>query len=205
MSRFCNTCRTEKPTADFYQSYKTQCRACLKAKALKTRDEKRRYLAEWRRRNPGAHAAWYQKNKTRKRDYWKKWREANKEHCRAEYRRWAKANPDRINALIAKRTAARIKATPSWANHDAIRAIYREALRLTRETGVRHEVDHVVPLRSSVVCGLHVEANLQILTSAANKAKSNQLHAAQSSIPACSAPRSSDFANCVTTSFEVGP
>ncbi|MES2511825.1 MAG: hypothetical protein V4625_18015 [Pseudomonadota bacterium] len=64
-------------------------------------------------------------------------------------------------------------ATPAWANEKAIKAIYAEAKRLTNETGIPHEVDHVVPIQGSKVCGLHVEHNLQILT----KAKNVQKHA----------------------------
>jgi 5-methylcytosine-specific restriction endonuclease McrA len=71
--------------------------------------------------------------------------------------------------------AMKRQATPTWANSEAIKAVYLEALRLTERTGVKHDVDHIVPLNSPIVCGLHVEANLQILTSTANKKKRNHL------------------------------
>jgi hypothetical protein len=63
------------------------------------------------------------------------------------------------------------QATPAWANRSAIQAIYREAARITKETGVPHHVDHIVPLRGKDVCGLHVENNLQILTAIENSRK----------------------------------
>ncbi|MBM3105766.1 hypothetical protein IIE18_11500 [Pseudomonas sp. V1] len=62
-------------------------------------------------------------------------------------------------------------ATPSWANHVAIQAIYTEARRLSVETGVLHEVDHIVPIQGNKVCGLHVDYNLQILTKIDNLQK----------------------------------
>jgi 5-methylcytosine-specific restriction endonuclease McrA len=130
--------------------------------------------AQWKEAHPGAHKQWYDENRDWKRQYFQQWRQANAERVKQGYRTWAKANKARINALIAKRNAIKLKATPPWADHSAIRAIYKEASRLTAETGIRHEVDHVVPLRHPRVCGLHVAANMQILTSDENKRKSNQ-------------------------------
>lgn len=70
-----------------------------------------------------------------------------------------------------KRRAALKIATPSWADHGAIEAFYVEARRLTDETGILHEVDHIVPIQGKRVCGLHVEANIQILTKIDNVKK----------------------------------
>jgi 5-methylcytosine-specific restriction endonuclease McrA len=58
-----------------------------------------------------------------------------------------------------------------------MRTVYKEAARLTGATGIRHEVDHIIPLRHPRICGLHIPANLQILTSDQNKRKSNQFQA----------------------------
>lgn len=63
---------------------------------------------------------------------------------------------------------------PPWADGRAIRAIYAEAERLTRETGEQHHVDHVIPLKGVYVSGLHVETNLSVLRAADNIRKSNR-------------------------------
>ena len=62
---------------------------------------------------------------------------------------------------------------PSWANTEAINQIYLEARRLTNETGIKHEVDHIIPLNHTLVCGLHCQQNLQILTKQQNQHKTN--------------------------------
>jgi hypothetical protein len=39
---------------------------------------------------------------------------------------------------------------------------------------LNHDVDHIVPLTSKFVCGLHCEANLQYLPSRVNQSKKNR-------------------------------
>ena len=63
----------------------------------------------------------------------------------------------------------------AWSDLEAIEAIYAKARHLTKVTGVRHEVDHYYPLRGKLVSGLHVETNLQILTSLENQIKGTSL------------------------------
>lgn len=70
-------------------------------------------------------------------------------------------------ARNAKRRAAKLNATPSWANLDLIKEIYKNA------EGAH--VDHIIPLINEYVCGLHVENNLQYLTPKENSKKSNKL------------------------------
>lgn len=66
--------------------------------------------------------------------------------------------------------------TPPWANKKAIAAIYAEARRRTRETGVEHHVDHVIPLRGRTVSGLHVETNLRVVEAVINRRKHNRFN-----------------------------
>lgn len=73
-----------------------------------------------------------------------------------------------------KRRVTKIQRTPSWANQEAIRAFYEEAIRLKRETGVEHHVDHIIPLQGELVSGLHVENNLQVLPWRENVMKRNR-------------------------------
>ena len=60
-----------------------------------------------------------------------------------------------------------------WADRDRIKAIYAEARFLTRTTGVRHVVDHIIPLCRTDVCGLTVPDNLRVITYKQNAAESN--------------------------------
>ena len=166
----CSKCRMVKPLAEFgvRKASPDGCAYLCEPCAAQ-------HCADWRTKNPGAFEEWYQNNKDDRAEYWQRWYEGNKEHRSASYARWAKENSHIINALIAKRTAKKLQATPLWANEEAIKAIYAEAARRTRETGIRHEVDHIYPLQSDIVCGLHCEANLQILTKVDNIRKGNRM------------------------------
>ena len=116
--------------------------------------------------------AWSAKND--RTEYQREWYAKNRDAQSGRYAAWVKENPHKKNALIAKRRAAKKNATPPWANLAAIAAFYEKAARLTRETGVRHEVDHIIPLQGKFVCGLHHEGNLQILTRSENARKRNK-------------------------------
>lgn len=74
------------------------------------------------------------------------------------------------------RQAAKRNRTPKWLTKEEraqMAEMYKQARRLTKETGVRHVVDHIIPLRGELVSGLHCLSNLQILTETENRQKSN--------------------------------
>lgn len=175
MQRHCNACGLDKGAGEFYPSVKTRCRDCCKAKALLKRPERLQYLKNWRASHHDAFKSYYAANKARRAAYWREWYEANKQKRAMSYAAWAKTNKHVVNALIAKRTAAKRHADVSWADTSAIKNIYAMAARLTKETGIAHEVDHIYPLQGEHVSGLHCEANLQVLTKTENIIKSNKM------------------------------
>ena len=71
-------------------------------------------------------------------------------------------------------TAKKLNATPSWADLKAMEIIYERARDETQVTGVVMHVDHIVPLVSDIVCGLHVPWNLEVITGKANLSKGNR-------------------------------
>jgi 5-methylcytosine-specific restriction endonuclease McrA len=88
------------------------------------------------------------------------------------------ANPELYKALTSVRKRRHRNATPPWVTKEQklqIRQLYLEAQRLTKLTGERYVVDHIVPLLNDSVCGLHVPWNLRVMTQEENLRKSNKL------------------------------
>lgn len=81
---------------------------------------------------------------------------------------WKKANPGTANANNARYRALMAQATPTWSETVEIAQLYREGARLDMH------VDHMLPINSDWVCGLHVLCNLQLLPGPANVRKSNR-------------------------------
>jgi hypothetical protein len=129
----------------------------------------------WREANREAHRAsvleWQKKNKDRVNQRCKDWRERNKLRRAESVKSWNERNQDKRAAAVARRRAKLV--TPIWANKSEINKFYAEAKRLERETGIKHHVDHIVPLNSELVCGLHVEWNLQVIPAKENVLKRN--------------------------------
>ena len=100
------------------------------------------------------------------------WYAANKDRAAEHKARWKKLNPERHKAFAAagsaRRRAQKFRATPPWANHDRIADIYKDAAYR------QMDVDHIVPLQSKLVCGLHWEGNMQVLTRSQNASKRNR-------------------------------
>ena len=87
-------------------------------------------------------------------------------------------NPEYYKALTSVRKRRHRSATPKWlgsAEKILMRQLYLKAQELTKLTGVRYVVDHIVPLINPDVCGLHVPWNLRVMTQEENLKKSNKL------------------------------
>lgn len=95
------------------------------------------------------------------------WKSRNRESPRETLRKHYIANKSQYRAKDALRRANELRATPAWADKEAIKAIYAACPK-------GYHVDHIVPLKGKNVCGLHVAENLQILPAAENIRKNNK-------------------------------
>lgn len=190
----CPRCGETKSLSDFHacrrkkDGRQPRCKACACALRAQWRDRQgqlpenkaaaRERTKKWREQNPerwrASNKKWCEANAERQRDGVRRFRVRNPNYERDRYA----ASPGLCAAYAAARRARVIKATPPWANQEAIFAFYEKAKRHTVETGVPHHVDHIIPLRGKNVCGLHVETNLQILTGSENSRKGNRFVAA---------------------------
>jgi hypothetical protein len=129
-------------------------------------------LARWRIANPTRlknGMRQYCKNNSAKINGMKRnYYAANKEKIKGIKRKWRASNPSKSNFITAQYRAQKISATPTWACKETMREFYAEAVY----QGMH--VDHIVPLRSRKVCGLHWEGNMQLLISQENVVKGNQ-------------------------------
>jgi len=152
------------------------CIECMKAEWVDAATKRGDYFAAYNRRKSVKEAKhdWYLENREqvmaaaktcpieKKREYQAKWKANNKTWVRADTK--------------ARRRKHR-EATPPWLTpkqKSEIRQLYQIAITMTQTTGEQYVVDHIVPLRSDIVCGLHVAWNLRVITRAENLQKSNK-------------------------------
>ena len=96
------------------------------------------------------------------------YREQNKEKIKTTIKNWYNKNYHRYLIAKAKRRAIQLQAIPKFANLNKIREIYKNCPK-------GYHVDHIIPLNNPIVCGLHVEWNLQYLSAKDNCSKGNKL------------------------------
>ena len=117
---------------------------------------------------------YHQENKDKIAIVKKQWRLENLEHRKQYDDMYWRNNKDYVYSKNAKRRARLLQALVPWADFEKIRAIYAECIKISKETGIAHHVDHIIPLQSKYICGLHVETNLQILPWYENLTKLNK-------------------------------
>jgi len=105
------------------------------------------------------------------------WYAKNTEYHNEYMRKHSKENRWIYNNRDARRRAAELKATPSWANLEQIERIYKLRKKVSDKTGVEHHVDHIIPLQGESICGLHVESNLAVVPARMNLSKGNSFGA----------------------------
>lgn len=54
--------------------------------------------------------------------------------------------------------------------------MHEKRIELEELTGIKWNIDHIVPLKNDLVCGLHCIDNFQLLTKDENLSKSNKFN-----------------------------
>lgn len=181
LNKVCRSCGCSLPLASFCKNKQTKdglscyCRECSRQKYQefcslnpeKIREVSAKTREKTREKRNAYQRAWHARNKEKEREY----RIRNKQSLlekSAEFYRLNKGRYD-SNASIKRRKAQ----TPPWANQDEIKLIYQAARDRSRSSGTPHEVDHIVPLLSKFVCGLHCEDNLRVIPRTLNRYKAS--------------------------------
>jgi hypothetical protein len=103
--------------------------------------------------------------------YAREWNQANREKNNAYDRKERFLHPGISTARSGFRRAHRIQATPRWLTKEQ----KQEMKQFYVDCPKGYHVDHIYPLKSNIVCGLHVPWNLQYLSASENLIKGNKV------------------------------
>ena len=171
--KICACCRVAQPLTNFGKKANQKdglhynCRGCRKV------ESDRRYKAKADAIKQVAIAYYFnnlEKAKEQRRAYYFG---AYKEKALQNTRAWKKRNPADVNYYTQTRRANMKRRTPIWADKAAIREVYHLRDRLTKQTGILHHVDHIIPLRGELVSGFHCASNLRVVPAQENYVKNN--------------------------------
>jgi len=175
--KLCASCKVNQPTSNFRWAktrFESWCKKC-----------KSKHKKEWYRKNreyaiaeaTKYHYASYTEKREHKVKKAVEWVKNNPEKYKVNAKKCYEKTKLKRFAYQALARAKRRNAVPKWFNSikEDVQKIYKEARTKTLETGIPHEVDHIIPLVSDYVCGLHVPNNLRVITRYENRSKQNKL------------------------------
>jgi len=187
MIKVCNKCKATKSISNFHRNKKmtdghiNTCKECVK---IYTRNynliNPKKGVSKWAKNNPDKmrehRQKWVKNNKKKNIQSKKKYKSNNKEKCSKQNSEYAKANRDKCNKSTANYRAQKLKATPILNEFDSfiVEELYNLSKLRQTSTGVKMHVDHIVPLVSKKVCGLHNVHNLCVISAQANQSKNNR-------------------------------
>lgn len=173
--KVCTKCETEKNLNDFYNKKGGRLGKCAYCKKCWKQDCKKHHSNHKKERNDKRHAYFLanaEKEKARK----QLWTLAHREEINLKVNERRKKIPGGRNYENASRRTSLLDRFPEWADVKEIKTVYKQAVNMTRETGIMHHVDHIIPLKGKLVSGLHVHYNLQILPAKDNVSKGNKFN-----------------------------
>ena len=184
---YCKQCRREQASlskeklAEYRRKYYADNKEEIKNSNKKYYEQNREKILEYQKQYAANNEEkltrymreYYEKNKEQVASQQHQYYLSNKDSIRKRMRTYQQENNEAILARSAERRANKLQATPSWADKQSILGMYVLA-DLFSKTGVKMHVDHIIPLKSDKVCGLHCEDNLQLLPASDNIAKGNR-------------------------------
>jgi 5-methylcytosine-specific restriction endonuclease McrA len=156
---------------------KGACVECLKVEWEQGNTTRAEYFRQYNKSDAGEEAKqrYYEKNRAQVIARAQARPTAEKQAYKSKYKQ---SNPDLYKTLTSFRRRRFRDATPPWLTRkqkSEIRQLYQVAITMSKTTGERYVVDHIIPLRSDEVCGLHVPWNLRVTTQEENLKKSNKV------------------------------
>lgn len=185
-TKTCTKCGEDKPLTEYYKD-KTKkmgvspaCKSCKsyydKCRHDKNRETLLKYMKDyhWKNRDKilSRKKIYREENSEKIFEYRKENSASSKEYQSEYYLR----NKGKFQYKSALRRSNRLKATPPWLTPEQkalVENLYKFRANVSGVVGREYHVDHIVPLQSEVVCGLHVPWNLQVIPAKDNLSKSN--------------------------------
>ena len=94
-------------------------------------------------------------------------------------KKWRLENSDKHRRKEANRRAKKIERTPTWFS-EFDEFVIQEAAELAvmreKKLGGKWHIDHIIPLQGSVISGLHVANNFEVVPQSYNSKKRNKFN-----------------------------